>query len=107
MDHSQPQAQSLSIGLSPERKTTVGNGDTGENTQPMVPLQQSQDKPQSSLRGHRIISKINSARVTAGFWIIWVPSPQYSMKSFLELCSNDVSKSMPGWGCGLVGRVLI
>lgn len=39
VDHSQPQAESLGIGLSPEKKTMVGHGDTdGKNAQPTASL---------------------------------------------------------------------
>jgi hypothetical protein len=39
VDHSQPQAEPFSIGLSPEKKTMVGHGDTdGKKAQPTAPL---------------------------------------------------------------------
>lgn len=39
VDHSQPQAEPLSIGLSPEKKTMVGLSDTdGKDAQPRAPL---------------------------------------------------------------------
>lgn len=73
VDHSQPQAESLSIGLSPE-KTVLGLGDMdGKSAQPTAPLCRSQDKTRiQPLTGTKSYfykpgRKIEASRAPVGF----------------------------------------